>query len=44
MSFEWMLETVPDLIEPAIHPHHRQFFHSWLFAGALAYGVCNSDV
>lgn len=35
----YCLGTVPDLIEPASHPHHRQFFHGWLFAGALAYGV-----
>jgi inner membrane protein len=25
---------VPDLLEPAIHPNHRQFFHSYV-AGAL---------
>ncbi len=27
----WMLGTLPDKIEPAIHPHHRQFFHSVMF-------------
>lgn len=33
--------TLPDLIEPAISPHHRQFFHSVVFAAgmALALGV-----
>lgn len=29
--------TLPDLIEPATSPHHRQFFHSILFAAALGY-------
>lgn len=31
--------SLPDWIEPAIHPHHRGFFHSWLVLGAMAYGV-----
>ena len=31
--------TLPDLVEPAINPHHRQFFHSLVFAGLLSYGV-----
>ncbi|WP_404391354.1 metal-dependent hydrolase [Pseudoalteromonas phenolica] len=22
---------LPDMIEPALNPHHRQFFHSYLF-------------
>lgn len=34
-----LLASLPDMVEPAIHPHHRQFFHSILFAGALGYGV-----
>lgn len=25
----------PDLFEPAIHPNHRQFFHSYVAAGLL---------
>jgi len=35
--------NIPDLLEPAIHPHHRQFFHSITMAafvgqiGAWAY-------
>ncbi|PHS06173.1 MAG: metal-dependent hydrolase [Blastopirellula sp.] len=29
---------LPDLLEPAIHSHHRQFFHSWLVFGAVGYG------
>lgn len=33
------LASLPDFVEPAIHPHHRQFFHSVLFAGLLGYGV-----
>jgi len=24
---------LPDIIEPAIHPHHRQFFHSFAILG-----------
>lgn len=31
--------TLPDLVEPATDPHHRQFFHSVLFAAALGYGL-----
>lgn len=31
--------TLPDKIEPAIHPHHRQFFHSIAFAMLVGYGV-----
>lgn len=27
------LGKLPALIEPAIHPHHRQFFHSVVVAG-----------
>lgn len=30
---------LPDLLEPAIHPHHRQFFHSLAFWGLLGYGL-----
>jgi inner membrane protein len=28
-----------DVLEPAHHPHHRGFLHSWTLAGLLAYGV-----
>jgi inner membrane protein len=31
--------TLPDLIEPATSPHHRQFFHSLIFAGVMGYGL-----
>jgi len=31
--------SLPDWIEPAIHPNHRGFFHSWLVLGAVGYGV-----
>jgi inner membrane protein len=24
--------TLPDVLEPALHPNHRQFFYSFLFA------------
>lgn len=30
---------LPDLLEPAIHPHHRQFFHSVVFLAALGAGA-----
>lgn len=33
------LATLPDLIEPASQPHHRQFFHSLVFASFVGYGV-----
>jgi inner membrane protein len=35
----YCLGTLPDLIEPATSPHHRQFFHSLLFAAAVGYGL-----
>lgn len=31
--------NIPDWLEPAVHPHHRQFFHSVAFAGMVAYGM-----
>ncbi|HET7308187.1 MAG TPA: metal-dependent hydrolase [Gammaproteobacteria bacterium] len=31
--------TLPDILEPAHHPNHRQFCHSIACAGAIAYGV-----
>jgi len=30
---------LPDILEPALNPHHRQFFHSILVAGSIAYGL-----
>lgn len=30
---------LPDIIEPALHPHHRQFFHSKLVFAATTYGL-----
>lgn len=30
-----ILTSLPDMIEPASHPNHRQFFHSLAFAGLL---------
>lgn len=32
-----VLTCLPDRIEPAIHPNHRQFFHSLMFAAGLGY-------
>lgn len=31
--------VVPDLLEPADHPGHRQFFHSLAMAGLVAYAA-----
>ncbi len=31
--------TLPDILEPAFHPNHRQFFHSIGFAGLLGCGL-----
>lgn len=31
--------SLPDLLEPAIHPNHRQFFHSVAFGLMVAGGV-----
>ena len=32
--------NIPDMLEPAIHPHHRQFFHSFAFAALIGGGMC----
>jgi membrane-bound metal-dependent hydrolase YbcI (DUF457 family) len=32
-----LLGTLPDIIEPADHPNHRQFFHGVIFAAVLGY-------
>lgn len=34
-----LMGSLPDWIEPANHPNHRQFFHSLLFALGLGYGM-----
>tara|TARA_R110002111_G_scaffold115634_7_gene176605 strand:+ start:1107 stop:1424 length:318 start_codon:yes stop_codon:yes gene_type:complete len=30
---------LPDVLEPATNPHHRQFCHSFLVFSAVGYGV-----
>lgn len=30
---------LPDILEPAIHSHHRKFFHSLVVAGGLAWAI-----
>lgn len=30
---------LPDLLEPATSPHHRQFLHSWTMTIAIGYGL-----
>lgn len=34
-----LLATLPDLLEPAIHPNHRQFLHSLLFSIGVGLAV-----
>jgi inner membrane protein len=34
-----LLPSLPDVLEPAIHPNHRRFFHSVTFAIAVGYGL-----
>ena len=34
-----ILASLPDFVEPAIHPNHRQFFHSILFALGVGMAV-----
>lgn len=41
MAAAWSLGTmggkIPDWLEPALHPNHRKFFHSLLFAAGVMY-------
>lgn len=30
---------LPDILEPAIHSHHRAFFHSLVVAGGVAWAI-----
>jgi len=30
-----LVTNLPDLLEPALHPQHRQFFHSVVFVGLI---------
>lgn len=34
-----VLTKLPDLLEPATSPNHRQFFHSLVFASLLGVGL-----
>lgn len=34
-----LLPSLPDLLEPAVHPNHRGFFHSVAMGVAVAYGM-----
>ena len=33
-----LLTNLPDILEPALHPNHRQFFHSLAFAALIGAG------
>lgn len=34
-----MSGILPDILEPAINPNHRKFFHSWTMGIAVAFGL-----
>jgi inner membrane protein len=34
-----LLGTLPDVLEPALHPNHRQFCHSVVCAVSIGYGM-----
>lgn len=34
-----VLASLPDILEPALNPHHRQVFHSLAFASLVGLGV-----
>ena len=34
-----LVGKLPDQLEPALHPNHRQFFHCVLVFGLLGYGI-----
>lgn len=34
-----LLPSLPDVLEPAVHPNHRRFFHSLTFALAVGYSM-----
>lgn len=34
-GFAAFATRLPDVLEPATNPHHRQFFHSWLFGAMI---------
>ena len=34
-----LFASLPDLLEPATSPNHRQFFHSVAFAGMVCHGL-----
>lgn len=34
-----VIGALPDILEPATNPNHRDFFHSVVFGGAVLYGA-----
>ncbi len=40
MSISTLATSLPDLLEPATSPHHRQIFHSLMFGGIVVYAGC----
>lgn len=37
-----LLPSLPDLLEPALHPNHRKFFHSVTVAVVIGHGMHNA--
>jgi len=33
------VSRLPDILEPAVHPNHRAFFHSFAFGAVLGFGA-----
>ncbi len=33
---------LPDVFEPAFHPNHRKFFHSWMFLSLVGLSLYNA--
>ena len=33
------VSRLPDILEPAVHPNHRAFFHSFAFGALLGFGA-----
>lgn len=38
-ALAYCLGRLPDFLEPAHHPNHRDLFHSWMVFAGLGYGL-----
>lgn len=34
-----LMPSLPDLLEPAVHPNHRKIFHSFAMAATVTFGL-----